>query len=170
MHAIVIDRPGPPEVLQLREVPTPEPGPGQLRVRVAASGVNRADLLQRRGGYPAPPGWPVDIPGLEYAGTVDAVGEGVSRFRAGERVMGLVGGGGYAEAVVVDPAEVLPVPPSLSLQAAAAVPEALITAHDALFTQLHLAAGETLLIHAVASCSAAVLRETGGREIGRAHV
>jgi len=170
MHAIVIDRPGPPEVLQLREVPTPEPGPGQLRVRVAASGVNRADLLQRRGGYPAPPGWPVDIPGLEYAGTVDAVGEGVSRFRAGERVMGLVGGGGYAEAVVVDPAEVLPVPPSLSLQAAAAVPETFITAHDALFTQLHLAAGETLLIHAVGSgvgtAALQLARAAGARVLG----
>lgn len=151
MRAIVIARPGGPEVLELRDVPTPEPGPGQLRVRAAASGVNRADLLQRRGAYPAPPGWPADIPGLEYAGTVDAVGEGVSGFHVGDRVMGLVGGGGYAEQVVAAEREVLPVPDSLPLEAAAAVPEAFITAHDALFTQLRLAGGETLLVHAVGS-------------------
>ncbi len=151
MRAIVIARPGPPEVLEPRDVPLPEPGPGQLRVRVAASGVNRADLLQRRGHYPPPPGWAADIPGLEYAGTVDAPGEGAARFHVGDRVMGLVGGGGYAEAVVVSEAEVLPVPPGLALEAAAAVLEAFITAHDALFTQLHLQAGETLLVHAVGS-------------------
>src|SRR5512146_2336252 len=102
MRAIVIARPGGPEVMELRDVPDPEPGPGKIRVRVTASGVNRADLLQRRGGYPAPPGWPQDIPGLEYAGVVDALGEGVERFAEGDRVMGLVGGGGYAELVVVD--------------------------------------------------------------------
>lgn len=151
MRAIVIARPGPPDVLELREVREPEPGSGQLRVRVAASGVNRADLLQRRGHYAAPPGWPTDVPGLEYAGTVEALGEGVARFEVGERVMGLVGGGGYAEAVVVAEAEVLPVPAGLALEAAAAVPEAFITAYDALFTQLALRAGETLLIHALGS-------------------
>ncbi len=151
MRAIVIARPGGPEVLELRDVPAPEPGLGRVRVRVAASGVNRADLLQRRGGYPAPPGWPPDIPGLEYAGTVDALGEGVAGWRVGDRVMGLVGGGGYAEQVLADAAEVLPVPDGLSLEAAAALPEAFITAHDALFTQLRLAAGETLLVHAIGS-------------------
>jgi len=151
MRAIVITRPGGPEVLELREVRTPEPGPGQVRVRVAASGVNRADLLQRRGAYPAPAGWPADIPGLEYAGTVDALGIGASRFRVGDRVMGRVGGGGYAEQVVAAEPEVVPVPARLPLESAAAVPEAFITAHDALFTQLGLAAGETLLVHAVGS-------------------
>jgi len=151
MRAIVITRPGGPEVLELRDVRTPEPGPGQVRVRVRASGVNRADLLQRRGAYPAPAGWPADIPGLEYAGTVDALGPGASRFRVGDRVMGLVGGGGYAEQVVAAEPEVVPVPARLPLESAAAVPEAFITAHDALFTQLGLAAGETLLVHAVGS-------------------
>lgn len=151
MRAIVITHPGGPEVLELRELPAPEPGPGQLLVRVAASGVNRADLLQRRGGYRAPPGWPQDVPGLEYAGTVEAVGEGVALFGVGDAVMGLVGGGGYAEAVVVDQADVLPVPAGLPLEAAAAVPEAFLTAHDALFTRMGLLAGETVLIHAVGS-------------------
>lgn len=151
MRAIVIARPGGPEVLELRDVAEPEPGPGQLRVRVAASGVNRADLLQRRGGYPAPPGWPSDIPGLEYAGTVDAVGPDVARFREGDRVMGLVGGGGYAEFVVVHESEAIPVPPSLDLEPAAGVPEAFLTAHDALFTHLELLAGESVLVHAVGS-------------------
>ncbi len=151
MRAIVLRHPGGPEVLELRDVAMPEPGPGWLRVRVVASGVNRADLLQRRGGYPAPPGWPAEIPGLEYAGAVDAPGPDVAGFAPGEAVMGLVGGGGYAEYVVAPAAEVLKVPAGLPLRSAAAVPEAFITAHDALFTQLHLAGGETLLIHAVGS-------------------
>jgi len=172
MRAVVMMRPGGPEVLELRDVPTPQPGPGHLRVRVAASGVNRADLLQRRGGYPAPAGWPVDIPGLEYAGTVDALGEGVARFGIGDPVMGLVGGGGYAEAVVVAEPEVLPVPDTLSLEAAAAVPEAFITAHDALFAQMRLTAGETLLVHAVGSgvgtAALQLAKAAGARVLGTA--
>ncbi len=151
MRAIVIARPGPPDVLEPRDVATPEPGAGQVRVRVHASGVNRADLLQRRGGYPAPAGWPQEIPGLEYAGVVDALGEGAERWAVGDRVMGLVGGGGYAEAVVVDEAEVMAVPASLTLEAAAAIPEVFLTAHDALFTQMGLRPGDWLLIHAVGS-------------------
>lgn len=151
MHAIVMSGAGGPEVLQLRDVPTPEPGPGRIRVRVEASGINRADLLQRRGGYPAPAGWPSDIPGLEYAGTVDALGEGVTLWTVGDRVMGLVGGGGYAEAVVVDQRQAIRVPDSLSWEEAAAVPETFITADDALFSQLGVAEGETLLVHAVGS-------------------
>ncbi len=170
MRAVVIRQPGGPEVLELRDVPTPEPAPGWLRVRVAASGVNRADLLQRRGGYPAPPGWPADIPGLEYAGVVDALGTGVAEFAVGEPVMGLVGGGGYAEYVLAPAPEVLRVPPGLPLREAAAVPEAFITAHDALFTQLHLAAGETLLIHAVGSgvgtAALQLARAAGARVLG----
>jgi NADPH:quinone reductase len=151
MRAIVITRPGAPDVLQLRDVPRPDPGAGQVRVRVHATAVNRADLIQRVGRYPAPAGVPADIPGLEYAGVVDAVGAGVTRWRDGDRVMGLVGGGSYAEYVVVHQDEALAVPGDLSLDEAAAVPEAFITAHDALFTQARLHSGEALLIHAVGS-------------------
>ena len=151
MRAIVITRPGGPDVLLLRDVGAPEPGPRQIRVRVHATAVNRADLLQRAGNYPAPQGAPQDIPGLEYAGTVDAIGAGVSRWSDGDRVMGLVAGGGYAEFIVTHEDEALRVPESLSLTEAAAVPEAFITAHDALFTRMQLRADETLLIHAVGS-------------------
>jgi len=151
MKAVVIREPGGPGVLDLREVETPLPGPSRIRVRVAATALNRADLLQRRGRYPAPPGWPADIPGLEYAGVVDAAGAGVTRWRVGDRVMGLVGGGACAEAVVVHEDEALPVPPSLPLEAAAAVPEAFITAHDALVTQMQLRGGEWVLIHGAGS-------------------
>lgn len=151
MRAIVITRPGGPEVLEERIVPDPEPGPGEIRVRVHAAGVNRADLLQRRGAYPAPAGWPSDIPGLEYAGTVESLGPDASRWLPGDRVMGLVGGGAYAELVVVDERAAVAAPERLSPAEAAAVPEAFVTAHDALFTQVDLRAGETVLIHAVGS-------------------
>ena len=151
MRAVVIPRPGDPEVLTVADAPTPEPGRGQIRVRVRAAGVNRADLLQRRGAYPAPPGWPQEIPGLEYAGVVDAVGPGVVEWTTGARVMGLVGGGGYAEYVVVHEREAIPIPQGLAFEEAAAVPEVFITAHDALFTQMRLTIGERVLIHAVGS-------------------
>ena len=151
MSATVIREPGGPEVLEIQQRPVPQPGPGEIRVRVRAAGVNRADLLQRRGLYPAPLGWPVDIPGLEYAGEVDALGEGAGAWTRGDRVMGLVGGGGYAEYVTVDEREAIRIPERLSFEEAAAVPEVFITAHDALFTQLQLTEGERLLIHAVGS-------------------
>src|SRR5690606_14502705 len=127
---------GGPEVLELGERPLPSPGAGEIRVRVAASGINRADLSQRRGHYPAPPGWPDDILGLEYAGVVDAVGAGVTLHRAGDRVMGIVGGGAYAEAVVVPAEQAMPVPDRLDLVEAAGVPEAFLTAWDALVLQM----------------------------------
>lgn len=151
MRAVVIKSPGDPDVLELHERMIRDPGRGEIRVRVGAAGINRADLLQRRGHYPLPPGWPEDIPGLEYAGEVDAVGEGVDSWKPGDRVMGLVGGGGYAEYVVVPEREAICVPDRLSLEEAAAVPEVFITAHDALFTQLDLGLGERLLVHAVGS-------------------
>ncbi len=151
MRAIVIRAPGGPEVLELRDAPLPEPGRGEIRVRVHATALNRADLLQRRGHYPAPAGWPADVPGLEYAGTVDACGARVERWRGGERVMGLVGGGAYAEAVVVHEREAIAVPDGVALTDAAAIPEAFVTAHDALVTRLGVRAGEWLLIHAVGS-------------------
>jgi NADPH:quinone reductase len=170
MRAIVITRPGGPDVLELRDVQAPSPGPGEIRVRVAATAVNRADLLQRAGRYPPPAGVARDIPGLEYAGVVDAVGAGATRWRVGAEVMGLVGGGSYAEHVVTHEDEALPVPAGMSLERAAAIPEAFITAHDALFTQMRLRAGETVLIHAVGSgvgtAGLQLARAAGARVIG----
>ncbi|HEU4558445.1 MAG TPA: NAD(P)H-quinone oxidoreductase [Longimicrobium sp.] len=151
MKAIVITRPGGPDVLSTEDRPVPQPGPGEVRVRVHASALNRADVLQRRGSYPAPPGAPADIPGLEYAGEVDAVGEGAGLWAVGNRVMGIVGGGGHAEYVVVHEREAIRIPQNLTWDQAAAVPEAFLTAYDALFRQLDLKMGERLLIHAVGS-------------------
>ena len=151
MRAIVHTAAGGPEVLVVQDVAAPEPGPAQIRVRVRAAGLNRADLLQRRGAYPAPPGWPADIPGLEYAGEVEALGDGVTRWRPGDRVMGLVGGGAHAEYVVVHQDEALRVPDSLSFIEAAAVPESFLTGWDALVTRGRLQPGERVLLHAVGS-------------------
>jgi NADPH:quinone reductase len=151
MKAVVITRAGGPEVLEIQERSVPEPGPGEIRVRVRASALNRADLLQRRGRYPAPPGWAPDVPGLEYAGEVDAAGEGAGLWAVGNPVMGIVGGGGHAEYVVVHEREAVRVPHDLSWEEAAAVPEVFMTAYDALLRQLNLTVGERLLIHAVGS-------------------
>lgn len=151
MRAVVITGPGGPEVLEVEEREIRDPGPGEVRVRVHAAGVNRADLMQRRGHYPPPPGWPEEIPGLEYAGRVDSVGPGVESWSQGDGVMGLVGGGGYAEYVVVSEREAMAIPGGLSFEEAAAIPEVFITAHDALFARLDLRMGERLLIHAVGS-------------------
>lgn len=152
MRAIIITRPGDPDVLQPGDVATPDPGADQIRVAVHAAGVNRADVMQRRGHYPAPPDVVLrDVPGLEYAGIVDAVGADVTRWQAGDRVMGLVGGGAYAEYVVVHEDEALPVPSRLSLEEAAAIPEAFLTAYDALQARVNARAGESVLIHAVTS-------------------
>ena len=170
MHAVVFAGAGGPDVITIATVPTPEPGPGQIRVRVRAAGLNRADLMQRRGHYPAPPGWPADIPGLEYAGEVDAPGQGSHRWRAGDRVMGLVGGGAQAEAVVVHEEEAIPVPEGLSLEEAAAIPEAFLTAYDALVTRGRLGRGERVLIHAVGSgvgtAAAQIAKHLGATVIG----
>lgn len=172
MRAIVIDAPGGPEVLKWREVPTPEPGRGEVRVRVRATAVNRADLLQRMGLYPAPPDAPQQIPGLEFAGEIDAVGAGVSAWKPGDRVFGLVGGGAYAEALVTHADCVARMPDALSFTDAAAIPEAFITAWDAMVSQGGLGAGETVLIHAVGSGvgSAAVqlARALSARPLGTA--
>jgi NADPH:quinone reductase len=154
MRAVLITQPGDVEVLKLTDVADPTPSPKQVRVRVRATGVNRADLMQRRGNYPAPPGWPKDIPGLEYAGEVDVIGAGVSRWRAGDRVMGIVGGGSYAEYVVAQEDEIIPIPDNLSFEEAASIPEAFLTAYDALRVRLQLPLqnrGQPVLIHAVAS-------------------
>ncbi|HZD04042.1 MAG TPA: NAD(P)H-quinone oxidoreductase, partial [Longimicrobiales bacterium] len=170
MKAVVVARPGGPEVLELRDVPGPETVADRVRVRVVASGVNRADVLQRRGGYPAPPGWPDDIPGLEFSGVVENVGPECRLRKPGDRVMGLVGGGGYAEYVVVDERETVTVPEALDLVAAGAVPEAFMTAFDAVHLQMGLTAGETLLIHAVGSgvgtAALQLARVAGARTLG----
>ncbi|HEY8088243.1 MAG TPA: NAD(P)H-quinone oxidoreductase [Polyangiaceae bacterium] len=151
MRAIVIREPGGPEVLEAREVPTPEPTRGEVRVRVRATAVNRADLLQRMGLYPAPPGSPEDIPGLEIAGEVDAVGEGVTEPSPGDRVFGLVGGGAYAEHVVVPARTLARMPAGMSFTDAAAIPEAYLTAWDAMVAQAGLSSGEIVLVHAAGS-------------------
>lgn len=151
MRAVVMTGSGGPEVLEVREVPRPEPGTGQILVKVEASGINRADLSQRRGRYPAPPGWPQDIPGLELAGTVVACGPHCRERFEGDRVMGLVGGGGYAEYALTHEEAVVGVPEGLSAAEAGAVPEVFMTAFDAVHLQMGLSAGETLLVHAVGS-------------------
>ncbi|HEY4181218.1 MAG TPA: NAD(P)H-quinone oxidoreductase [Kofleriaceae bacterium] len=151
MRAVVISKPGGPEVLVVVERPRPEPQRGEVRVRVHATAINRADVLQRMGHYPAPADAPADIPGLELAGEVDAVGEGVTRLVKGDRVFGLVGGGSYAEYAVTHERALAKIPDGIAYEHAAAVPEAFITAHDAIVGQAGLTAGETLLIHAVGS-------------------
>jgi putative PIG3 family NAD(P)H quinone oxidoreductase len=151
MRAVVITQPGGPEVLEVQDVETPEPVGDQVRVRVRASGVNRADLLQRAGGYAAPPGSPEHIPGLEFAGEVDAVGPLVRAWKPGQRVMGLAGGGAQAEYVLAHEGLLVEIPQNLDFVQAAAVPEVFMTAHDALFTQAGLQMGERVLIHAAGS-------------------
>jgi putative PIG3 family NAD(P)H quinone oxidoreductase len=151
MRAVIYEGAGGPEVITIGEVPKPEVRPDHIRVRVHAAGLNRADLIQRRGQYPAPPGWPANIPGLEYAGEVEAVRPGVTRWQVGDRVIGLVGGGAQAEFVVVHQDEALRIPEGLSYAEAAAIPEAFLTAYDALVTRGRLQSGERVLIHAVGS-------------------
>ena len=147
MRAIVFTGAGGNEVVSVEERPDPVPGPEDVLVRVAFAGLNPADLVQRAGNYPAPPGSPADVPGLEVAGTVESCGERVSSWRPGDRVFGLVGGGGLADRVLVHERCVTRVPDTLDERGAAAVPEAFVTAHDAVFTQAGLRPGETLLVH-----------------------
>ena len=151
MKVVEIVGHGDPDVLRVGERPDPQPGPGEVRVRVLYSGVNRADLLQRRGRYPAPKGFPSDIPGLEYAGVVESLGADCGLRAVGERVMGVLGGGGYAERVVVSERETIGVPEGMAMEAAGAVPEVFMTAWDALLGQAGLRSGEVVLIHAVGS-------------------
>ena len=147
MRAVVFTGVGGNEVVSVEERPDPVPGTEDLLVRVSFAGLNPADLVQRAGNYPAPPGSPPDVPGLEVAGTVERCGERVSYWRQGDRVFGLVGGGGLADRVLVHERCVTRVPDTLDEQGAAAVPEAFVTAHDAAFTQAGLRPGETLLVH-----------------------
>ena len=146
MTAITITQPGGPDVLVPARLPVPVPGPGQVLVKVAAAGVNRPDVLQRKGGYPPPPGAP-DTPGLEIAGEVVGLGPGVKRYETGDKVCALVPGGGYAEYAVVHEGNALPVPPGLSMAEAAAIPETFFTVWTNVFQRGGLKEGETLLIH-----------------------
>ena len=150
MRAAVVDRYGEPEVVSIREVPDPVAGTGEVLVRVRAAGINSADRLQVMGFYPAPPGSPADIPGLELAGEVAALGPGATAFSVGDRVMAVVGGGGMAELAVVHERHLLPVPASLSWEQAGGFAETFTTAHDALFSQVGLAMGERVCIHGAA--------------------
>lgn len=143
MRAVVIEG----GRLVWRDVPDPVPGPGQLVVAVRAAGINNADLIQRLGFYPPPPGWPADVPGMELAGEVVATGPGASgRFAVGDRVMGLVGGGAQAELAVIEEDEAMAVPEGVAWEEAGGFPEAFATAHDALVTQGGLAAGQRVLV------------------------
>lgn len=137
--------------VEVCEVGRPSARADRVRVRVRAAGLNRADLLQKRGRYPAPPGAPADVPGLEFAGEVEQTGEDARAWRVGARVFGITAGGAQAEYVVVPESHLAPIPEGLSFEDAAAVPEVFITAHDALFTQACLRTGERVLVHAVGS-------------------
>jgi len=151
----------------IEEHPDPTPGTGEVLVRVRAAGLNGADMMQRRGLYPAPPGWPQDIPGMELAGEVAALGPGAHRFQEGQRVMAIVGGGAQAELAVVHERCLMPVPDALDWVRAGGLPEVFTTAHDALFTQAELRPGERLLVHGgaggVGVAAIQLARATGAR-------
>jgi NADPH2:quinone reductase len=171
MNAVVIANPGGVEALEIREVETPAaPNVDRVRIRVHAAALNRADILQRKGYYPAPPGAPKDIPGLEFAGEVDQIGPEVSSLQRGERVFGICGGGAHAEFIVVPASHLASIPENLGWTEAAAVPEVFITAHDALFTQARLQSGETMLVHAagsgVGTAAIQLARATGAKAFG----
>jgi putative PIG3 family NAD(P)H quinone oxidoreductase len=146
MTVIGISKPGGPEVLGPETRAVPAPGPGEILIKVAAAGVNRPDVAQRSGAYPPPPG-ASDLPGLEVAGTVVAVGPGAARHKLGDKVMSLVAGGGYAQYCIAQDAQAIPVPPALSMPEAGAIPETLMTVWHNVFERGALKAGETLLVH-----------------------
>jgi NADPH:quinone reductase len=175
MKALVVVPPSvssPHGTVVLESRADPVIGPGDVLVEVRFAGVNQADVLQVGGGYPAPPGWPTDVPGIEVAGTVTRVGLGAGRFRTGDRVFGLVGGGGLAELVRARAAHLAPIPAALADDAAAAVPEAFITAHDALREQGRLRPGQTVLVTgaagAVGLATIQVASVLGARVLGAA--
>jgi NADPH:quinone reductase len=155
------------KTLSVQDHADPTPGAGECLVRVRAAGLNGADMMQRRGLYPAPPGAPQDIPGLELAGEVVECGDGANRFKPGDRVMGIVAGGGQAELAVVHERILMPVPDNLDWTAAGGVPEVFTTAHDAVFTQAGLRAGERLLVHGgaggVGTAAIQLARSAGAR-------
>ncbi len=150
MRAVVLEQYGDPDVLTVKEVPAPEAGAEQVTVDLRATALNRADLLQRRGLYPGPP-MEHEIPGMEFCGTVGAVGPGVTRWSVGDPVMGIVGGGAYAEKLTIHERQLLPLPDGVSLDDGAAIPEVFLTAFDALVVQGDLTSGRWALVHAGAS-------------------
>lgn len=152
MKAVTIKSFGDVNVLEIRDVPDAPPATlDRVRVRVRAAGLNRADILQRLGRYPAPPGYPQEIPGIEFAGEVESIGDEVREWKLGDRVFGIIGGGGQAEYVCVPANHLARIPENLDWAQAAAVPEVFMTAHDALFTQCGVTTGEYVLIHAAGS-------------------
>ncbi|HXQ72887.1 MAG TPA: NAD(P)H-quinone oxidoreductase [Pyrinomonadaceae bacterium] len=169
MKAVVITRFGGPEVLEIQDVPKPQPGPEQVLIRVHGTALNRADLLQRLGRYAAPPGVPQNIPGLEFAGEVAELGTNAQRWHEGDRVMGIVAGGAHAEFVTTHQNALAAVPPNVEWSGAGGVPEVFITAHDAL-RQASFKAGENVLIHAVGSgvglAATQLVKALGGRAFG----
>jgi len=147
MKAIVITAPGGPDVLQIQERPQPVPGPGQVLIQVKAAGINRPDVAQRKGNYPAPAGASTDIPGLEVAGLIAQCGAGVSQWQVGDAVCALLSGGGYAEYVVAESQHCLPVPYNWNFEEAASLPETVFTVWHNVFQRGNLQAGETFLVH-----------------------
>jgi putative PIG3 family NAD(P)H quinone oxidoreductase len=166
MKAITVPEPGGPEALVLADVPEPGPAAGEVRIAVAAAGVNRADVMQRMGFYPPPPGAP-EYPGLEVSGRIDALGDGVSGWAIGDEVCALLSGGGYAERVCVPAGQVLPVPAGLSLVDAAALPEVVCTVWSNVFLTANLQPGELLLVHGgssgIGTMAIQLAREVGAR-------
>lgn len=170
MRCVRFPHPGGPEVIELVEVADPRATADEVVVRVRAAALNRADLLQRLGRYPAPKDAPPDIPGLEFAGEIESLGAQVRDWAVGDRVMGIVGGGAQAQRLVCHPRLLVRIPAALGFEEAAALPEAFITAHDALVTQAGFRAGETVVIHAVGSgvgtAALQLVRAAGGLCIG----
>jgi putative PIG3 family NAD(P)H quinone oxidoreductase len=168
MKAITIPQPGDADALVLADVPDPEPAAGEVRVRVAAAGVNRADVMQRMGHYPPPPGAP-EYPGLEVSGTVEALGDGVDGWAVGDQVCALLSGGGYAELVCVPAGQLLPVPHGISLQDAAALPEVVSTVWSNVFMTANLLPGQTVLVHGgssgIGTMAIQLAREVGARVV-----
>ena len=166
MKAITIPEPGEADALVPADVPTPEPAQGQVRIRVGAAGVNRADVMQRKGFYPPPPG-ASEYPGLEVSGTVDALGEGVDGWQVGDEVCALLEGGGYADYVCVPEGQVLPVPSGVSVEDAAALPEVVSTVWANVFMTANLMPGQTLLVHGgssgIGTMAIQLAREVGAR-------
>lgn len=166
MKAITIPQPGDADALVLAEVAIPDPAPGEVRIRVASAGVNRADIMQRKGFYDPPPGSSA-YPGLEVSGTVDALGEGVEGWSLGDEVCALLVGGGYAEQVCVPESQVLPVPAGVALEDAAALPEVVCTVWSNVFMTANLLPGQTLLVHGgssgIGTMAIQLAREVGAR-------
>ena len=172
MKAVVFGGKGGPEMARIQEIPRPVAERGEVLVRVRAAALNRADLLQRRGLYPPPPGFREDVPGLEFAGQVSEVGQGVTGWKAGDRVMAIASGEAQAEYVLADPYMLMRIPDGMSFPLAAAIPEAGITAHDALVTLGEMRSGWTVLLHAIGSgvgtMGLQIARAMGGTVIGTA--